>query len=892
MIGRSLAHYRILRELGSGGMGTVYLAEDTTLGRQVALKVLPDEVAGDASRLERFEREARTVASFNHPNIVTLHTVEESDGIRFLTMEHVEGKTLDRLIPSGGMELPGLFEIAIPLADALSAAHAGGITHRDLKPANVMVTDDGRVKILDFGLAKPVASVVGSEEATLAAAEALTQDGTLVGTVPYMSPEQIEGKSVDARSDIFSLGVLLYQMATGQHPFSGDSSTSLLASILKDEPRPVLEHRVELPRQLDRIVHHCLEKDPRRRFQSALDVRNELEALKREEESQVPSRSVVRPAPSPARPAAVSRGTWLGGLALVALAVVAGLWLIRDSGTDPDGSAATVVESEREMVVVLPFENLGAAEDEYFAAGIAEEITSRLASAGGLGVISRNSARRYAGTQKSIQEIGAELGVGYVLEGTVRWARENDRSRVRITPQLIRVADDRQLWADTYDHVLENIFEVQSDIAGRVIEQLGVTLGDREREMVESRPTENLEAYQAYLRGLDSTGRRTYSKDDRLLEVQMFERAVELDPGFVQAWAQLAMAHAALMNLGYDNSPERLAASRAAVDRALEIEPESPEAHIALVYHYYWGKRDYDAALATLADAEKLAPGEGRLLRANAWIARRQGRWDDAIHFATEAARLDPVASDLPRELGVMFLSTRDAESAIEALDRSIALAPDQQAAYALKALVHWQEGDLTAGRAALEELPGEESTFSAWFSFLQAFYERDWDAAAQAVTRLPGGLLVVTPDVRPARAQLLADVEARRGNRQLAATLWRQARAELEAALERSPDDARLHGSLGRALAGLGDREAALAAGRRAVELYPLGRDALHGSRSHFELAAIATTVGDAELALEQLEILLTANTWFSVPLLRLDPTFEPLWNDPGFEALGARFE
>ncbi len=893
MIGRTLAHYQILRELGSGGMGTVYLAEDTRLGRQVALKVLPDELGGDPARLERFKREARTVAGFNHPSIVTLHSVEEAEGVHFLTMEHIQGKTLDRLIPEGGMALPSLFDLAIPLADALAAAHTGGITHRDLKPANVMVTDDGRVKILDFGLAKPAEMAVGPDEATLVASEALTQQGMLVGTVPYMSPEQIEGKPLDSRSDIFSLGVLLYQMATGSHPFSGDSSTSLLAAILKDEPRPPLEKRADVPRQLARIIQHSLEKNPQRRFQSALDVRNELEALRKEESGQLggpPLAAVIPKAELSSSP--MPKALWTSGLAVVLVAALVGLWVLRGSRTPSEPASGGDGGAGMKMVAVLPFENLGAAEDEYFAAGIAEEITSRLASASGLGVISRNSARRYAETDKTIDEIGRELGVAYVLEGTVRWASQSDLSRVRITPQLIRVSDDLQLWSNTYDHVLEDIFEVQSEIAGQVIEQLGVTLLARERKAVDARPTENIEAYQAYLRGQDTTGRQEYSKEDRLLEVQMFERAVELDPDFAQAWAALSTAHAKLIILGFDKSEERLAASKAAVDRALELQPSGSEAHLALAYYHYWGERDYESALAALAVAEKGLPNNLEILLGKAWIARRQGRWDEAIRLANEGSRLDPLASNLPRELAVMYLHVRDHQRTLQSLERSIALAPDEQAAYILRGLAYWTQGDLAASRAALDEVPGEATAFVSWALLSQASYERDWAAAEAVIGNLPEGPLVIVPEVMLSSALLMADVEWHRGNGERARELWQVAKAQFEAVLEETPDDARAHAALGRALAGLGEKEAALAAGHRAVELYPVSKDALHGPRQHFELAIIAGWLGETAAALEQLEIVLSDETVWTPAFIRIDPSFDPIREDPAFEALLARYQ
>ena len=434
MIGKTVSHYKITGKLGSGGMGEVYEAEDTELRRKVALKVLPEELASDPERLERFKREARAVAALNHPNIVTLHSVEEADGHHFLTMELVEGESLDAAIPDGGFDLDRIFELAVPVADALAAAHDKGVVHRDLKPANVMVGSDGRVKIVDFGLAKLWEAELGTEETALET-EGLTKEGVAMGTAPYMSPEQLQGVEVDHRSDLFSLGILLFEMTTGRRPFKGKSSIELASSILKDSPDSVTDVREGVPRHLGRIIKRCLEKDPELRYQSAKDVRNELTGLEEEVRSgEVPLSTGAMPVTQvPAESAAHSvqekpsgRPGWLIPAAIVAVAVIALLfWVMRGKDaaapeSQPVATEAVVAEPEFKKIVVFPFDNLGAAEDEYFAAGMTEEISTRLAASSDLGVISRNSAIQYDRTGKTLKEIGQDLGVGYVLEGTVR----------------------------------------------------------------------------------------------------------------------------------------------------------------------------------------------------------------------------------------------------------------------------------------------------------------------------------------------------------------------------------------------------------------------------------------------------------------------------------------
>ncbi len=477
MIGQHLKHFRILDALGSGGMGEVYLAEDTRLRRRVALKVVPAETAANPGRLRRFRDEARTVAALNHPNIVTLHSVEEVGEVHFLTMELVEGRTLDELIPPNGLPAESALELAVPLADAVAAAHRNGVTHRDLKPQNVMVTTAGRVKVLDFGIAKrdrPGIAEVHDDEVTLT----VSATGSITGTVPYMAPEQLQGQPASPRSDVFALGVLLYEMVTGKRPFAGESPVDVLVSILRDPPRP-LGGVAGCPAALERILERCLHKDPQQRYEDAGELRQDLEELRLAlvsgfSDGRLPeayaSRAAAPPAPRRRWPAAAAVVLGLGilGLALPhgdaferAAAAVSSL----EHAGDPVGGL-----SERKKIAVLPLEDLGPAGDEFFTAGISEELTSRLTGVSGLGVVSRSSAQRLA---EGEGEDAAEPAVDYILRGTVRWSRTADGAdRVRVTPQLIRVADATQVWSQRFDRVLEDNLEVQSEIAEQVLREI------------------------------------------------------------------------------------------------------------------------------------------------------------------------------------------------------------------------------------------------------------------------------------------------------------------------------------------------------------------------------------------------------------------------------------
>ncbi len=562
----------------------------------------------------------------------------------------------------------------------------------------------------------------------------------------------------------------------------------------------------------------------------------------------------------------------------------------RESEPETTETATSPAEVGRQMMVVLPFENLGAPEDEFFAAGMTEEITTRLAAVSGLGVISRKSAMQYAGTDKTIQQIGEELGVQYVLEGTVRWAKTDDGSRVRISPQLIQVSDDTNLWADTYDRVIDDVFEVQSDIAGEVINQLGVTLLEPEQASVQARPTENMEAYQAYLRGLDQTGHLTYSEEDRMTEIQMFERAVELDPGFAEAWADLSIAHSGLINLGMDKSPERLALAKAAVDRALELDPDLPDAHLALAYYHYWGLRDYEPALEALAIAERSMPDDQDVLIADFAIRRRQGRLDESLESVQRAFELSPLEDDLPREIGVVHLMIGDPEKALESFDESISLAPDQQAAYLFKMVAHWALGDIEGARQDFERMPQTPGAFLTYHQAGQEFMERDFEQALVALDEAPTEILEA-PDLWIPLDRLRGEAYLRLGDQEKSRQAYESALEIAQRQLAVNPEDARLHSALGQIYAGLGRKDEAIRAGEEAVKLYPPEKDALHGPTHVEELARIYTQVGEYDKALEQLDRLFSIPTWYTPGWITIDPNYDALRDHPRYEEVLGKY-
>jgi serine/threonine protein kinase/tetratricopeptide (TPR) repeat protein len=600
--GTKLGAYEIQSPLGTGGMGEVYRATDTKLGRDIALKVLPAEMARDPERLARFRREAKALAQIDHPNIVTIYSVEDVDGVHFLTMQLVEGLPLDRLISQSGLPVDQIIAIAGSLAAALAAAHEKGIIHRDLKPANVMVTNDGRVKVLDFGLAKDVRAE-SSSDATLTSA-GHTQVGVVMGTPAYMSPEQTSGRPIDHRTDIFSLGVVLHEMATGQRPFDGTSSAELVSAILRDTPPSVTDLRPDLPSDLARIIRRCLEKDPRHRLQTARDVSNEFRDL-----AQVASRPTLVPV-------SASRG--------VAAA---------DSG-------ATRTE-EGFWVAVLPFKYAGSNADlTALADGLTEDIVTGLSRFSYLRVISHSSALRYARGAVDVRSAGKELGARYVMEGSLRQAG----SRLRIAVQLVDAVSGAHLWAETYDRAFqsEGVFELQDEVVPRIVSTVADTQGVLPHSMGESLRTKDpsqLSPYEAVLRSFSYLQR--VSAEDHATARDGLERAVQQAPGYAPAWAMLAILFREEYNHGFNVRPDSLERALAAARRATETAPSNHLAHHALASVLFF-MRELQGFHNAAQRAITLNPMDGFTFAYLGMLTAYAGDWERGCALSEQARNLNP----------------------------------------------------------------------------------------------------------------------------------------------------------------------------------------------------------------------------------------------------------
>ncbi len=882
MIGKTISHYKIIEKLGEGGMGVVYKAHDTQLNRTVALKFLPPALSADKEARTRFIKEAKAASALDHPNICNIHEIGETpgepgDGQMFIVMACYEGETLKTKIKDEGLSGSGMktglkikevIDIAVQVSRGLAKAHEKGIVHRDIKPANIFITHDGLVKIVDFGLAK------------LSGQARLTQTGTTTGTPAYMSPEQTRGGEVDHRSDIWSLGVVMYEMLTGQLPFRGDYDQAVIYSILNDPP----ESLCEVPPELEKIILKALQKDPADRYNNMDRLIDNLEFFQKKD----------------AKPEKINDKSthqsfskkWIGA-SIISLMILIGLVTLWLSSPSLFTFSEKEKISELHRIVVLPFENLGVADEDYFAEGITDEITSRLAAIHSLAVISRKSAFHYAKTDKSLREIGQELEVQYVLEGSVRWGRtRSDAERVRITPRLIRVSDDTQVWSESYDRVVDDIFSIQFEIAQNVIHHLDLILQESELQNVHAHYTRSIPAYQAYLRGRYFTSKPHFSQEDWNQAIENFRKATELDPDFALAWANLAKAHARLYYLREDLSEKRLSLAGQAAKRALELEPKSPDVHLALGYYYIWAFRDHQQALAHLSIAEKNYPNDVDILKAKASIFEPQGKWQQYISTLDHAMELSPKDASIPANLALGYWVTRDYARAVDCCNQSIELAPNEPWPYLYKAFTIWSwVGANEESRAALSGVSPQHE-FYHWAWFWQEAGEGKYQDALKILARAPGEWIRNKMWAAP-KSLYQASIYDYLNDTRLAQQSYRKAKDLLDIEITTNPGDPRYHSSLGIAYAGLGNKTAAIREGKKAVELLPLSRDAAYGISYAQDLSVIYVMVEEDAAAIQQIETLLSIPSWISPTWVKsVDFRYNPLKNNPDFKKMMKKSE
>jgi serine/threonine-protein kinase len=643
VIGKKLGHYLVVERLGTGGMGEVYTAEDTKLGRKVALKVLPYAVSGDSERRSRFEREAKAVAALNHPNIVTIHAVEEHEGVLFLVMERVEGESLRALLERGPLAPERVVLLGSQMCEGLSRAHRARILHRDLKPDNVMVTDELRVKLLDFGLAKLLLPLETDSEALTMARE--TSPGVTLGTAGYMAPEQALGKPVDVRADLFALGIVLYEMATGKSPFGGETLAAYFDSLLNQPPVPPLEANAELPPELGAILEKALEKNPAERYQSATELLDDL----------------------------------------------------KNVGT---GTRFSPRARGRASIAVLPFRDLSPEKDqEYFCQGLAEELINTLAANRELRVVARTSAFSLHGQGLDVREIGRRLQVDNVLEGSVR----KSGSRLRISIQLVDARGSHQIWAKRFDRELDDVFAVQDEIAETIASELNSELGFSRKHST-GRHASNLEAYDAYLHGLHAMNRSTEEWVERAME--RFEEAIEKDPRFALAHAALAECLVWFYSgIGTRPAKDTIPRAREAVKKALELGPGLPEPHRAfglIAMNHDWNR---ESAATSFARALEINPSSADARVWNAWrLALLEGDYEESLAELRRAEELDPLDLKIKTQIGYVHYFVRDFGRARAEFEKVLALDPHFAFAHYARGDVYAQEGRYEDSIAAFEE--------------------------------------------------------------------------------------------------------------------------------------------------------------------------------------------
>lgn len=591
MKGRRLSHFLVTGSLGAGGMGEVYRALDERLDREVAIKVLPEEVAEDPKRLRRLKAEAKALARLNHPNLLAVYELGTDEKVIFVVTELLEGQTLWSLLEAGPLPWRRAVEIAAAVAEGLAAAHEAGVVHRDLKPANVFITEEGRVKVLDFGIAR-LQPRPGAGAAAVTSMETYTAPGAVLGTVGYMAPEQLRGEPADHRCDLFALGCVLYEMLSGRGPFAGDTAADLMASILRASPRPLGDVAADIPAELTRLVGRSLEKSPAGRFQSARDLAFALRCL-------------------------------LGDV----------------EASDRRSAPRRAIHDDRPSIAVLPFVNLSADPDqEYFCDGMAEEIINALAHLEGLRVIARTSSFAFKGENQDVREIGSTLDVGTVLEGSVQKAGD----RVRITAQLIDIADGSHLWSERFDRRLEDVFAIHDEIALAIVDSLEVRLLGGERAAVVKRSATNLDAYNAYLRGLHYWN--MLSAEGYAHSRECFEEAIRIEPEFAAAYTFLGVSYISGAFWASSSPEQATEKGLPFVHRALELDPTIPIVYAVLGTYHSFFERDWEAGERMLRRGIELGPNEAATHANLGALLVVRGRFDEAIAEATAARRVDPLS--------------------------------------------------------------------------------------------------------------------------------------------------------------------------------------------------------------------------------------------------------
>lgn len=789
--GGIVSHYEIAEKIGAGGMGEVYLARDIKLGRQVALKFMPTHLAGDRELRARFTREAQAAARLNHPNIVPVYEVSEFKGRPYIAMGYIEGETLREINKRGDLKLSESISIAEQICEGLQCAHEEGIVHRDIKPGNIIIDKSNRARILDFGLA----IVTGEEQ--------LTKTGSTLGTVGYMAPEQVSSAKVDKRADIFSLGVILYEMITGRRPFVGDNDAAVVKAITDVDPEPIARFKSGTTGELQQIIDKALTKDPAHRYQHADGMLADLRRL-----------SIEKPA------SGQTRAPLWAAVAVVVL--VAGYFFYDNFG---NSDQITSTPEDTPVLIVLPFSNLGMETDEYFSDGIRDEINSRLSMIKGLRVISPRSADLYKDTEKDVGEIGLETGADYVLEATIRWDKSSDIDRIRITPRLTKTTDGYMMWGDNYEERLTEVFEVQEKIAAQIVTALGITLVETDKDAPDYAPTSNMAAYNFYLRGLDISGKTVHMTDYRT-EIAMYDSAVALDPNFAMAWALKSMAHT---NFYFDFTTENAAhhktEARRAAEMALQISPDLAMGHIAMGTYLNKVEMDYEGAMTSFAAAKSEVTSNAELSEAIGVVKMRQGKFDEALDKFNEAARIDPLTVKRYYWLTTCYMLTRGFDAARENIERMLVLDPANTDAYYMREQLNLLEYGMVIDKELYSRDLPDETLVANWSTYEHSAANSlgFWRFLSEPVDpELVIPIITTLVDMRTDQGVYfhIAQIYDLANQHEIARAYYDSARAVLARVVNTENAEFHSYCEIGLAYAFLGEKERAIAAGMKGKEM------------------------------------------------------------------------
>jgi eukaryotic-like serine/threonine-protein kinase len=866
VIGCTIGHYKITQHLASGGMGEVYVALDTRSERKAVLKLLPARFTSDPDRINRFQQEARALVALNHPNILTTYEIGEEDSTYYIASELVEGETLRQRLDRHRLELKEAIDVTIQVASALASAHEAGVVHRDIKPENIMLRRDGYVKVLDFGIAK-----LAEQETPLpldpeaAIGLVATNVGAILGTVRYMSPEQARGDEVDHRTDIWSLGVVLYELVARHPPFAGETAQETTQAILTLNPPPI-DHKSKVGRDLQEIVNNALQKDRDKRYSTVAEMADALKNLQRKLEVATELKRAplwFRRLPTPA-------AVFLA-LLLVGLAVSLPLFWSRSRSPETESKTG---------IAVLPFESLSEEKSNaYFADGIQDEILARLSKISDLKVISRTSTQKNKSKPSNLRDIARQLGVANILEGSVQKAAD----QVRISVQLINATTDAHLWGETYDRKLLDTFQVESDIAEKIASTLEAKLTGKEKAAINARGTDNAQAYETYLRALALNNSQSDADNARMRD--LLREAVGLDPNFAEAWSWLAVIESNRYFFP-EESPGQKERARNAAETALRLAPDSADAIGSMGLYYYYVEKNWDEALRWLDRARAIAPNVWKWISATSLVKRRQGKLDETIALQERAAELDPLNVSIWMELAWSYRGRRDFEHERAILDRALTISPNDANIVAQKAETYAATGDLEKSWQMVRDLKFEPADNGVAIALDIVIARRDYDEAIRRITAMRESGKE-PPLFQTVDRAVVGQLKFTEGDSVAAEPLLLQAEGELTRLRDRHEGGIIV-------LEHLMFVEACLA---RPEEVERIGEQLRAARRfdkwtypfGDLKIAIAYALMGDADRALPLLETVLheTYAGAATPAYLRFDPRFDRIRNDPRFQKL-----